>query len=142
MASGSNDNANTNPNLPKKPELTKGQFVERIYRMLVKVKTRLEERVVDLEEVIESIQWIFGILDEATSPPAGDPFALRTFHAQAPEHFDKWWSAGLLADTYGARDAQSLRMIFGQTSGLRSPMVLKLLQLFHETIKISFYTTI
>ena len=92
--------------------------------------------------MIESIQWIFGILDEATSPPAGDPFALRTFHAQAPKHFDKWWSAGLLADTYGAKDTQSLRIIFGQTSGLRSPMVLKLLQLFHETIKISFYTTI
>ena len=97
MASGSNDNANTNPNLPKKPDLTKGQLVERIYRMLVKVKTRLEERVVNLE-VIESIQWVFGILDEAISP-LGAPFALRTFHAQAPEHFDKWWSAGLLADT-------------------------------------------
>ena len=60
--------------------------------MLVKVKTRLEEQVVDLE-VIESIQWVFGILDEAISPP-GAPFALKTFHAQAPEHFDKWWSAG------------------------------------------------
>ncbi len=101
MASGSNDNANTNRNLPKKPEVTKEQLVESIYRMLIKVKTRLEEQVVD-PAVIESVQWVFGILDEATSPPT-DPFALRTFHAQAPDHFDKWWSAGLLTDTDHAR---------------------------------------
>lgn len=65
--------------------------------MLVKVKTRIEERFV-LPEVIESIQSVFDIMDQATSPPPGDPKACNTLRVQAHAHFDEWWSARLLAD--------------------------------------------